>query len=187
MAWDRLGRSSRVSQQQIAQVGDILDIITVGRVTSVSYDEQSSPQGWNGLGTITYDEVTPNRFFPKKGQKAFPLDPNLKRYPLKNELVYILNLPGQGLNTNSVSYQQYYIATIGIWNHPHHNGFPEDPNNLPSEQQKDYDTTIAGSPRRVLDKGTEIDLGNTFVERSNIHPMLPYQGDVILEILRCVS
>lgn len=181
MSWDRLSRGPRVTQQQITEAGKAPGMFTVGRVTSISYDEQSSQQGWNGLGTITYDEVTPIRYFIKKGLRARPLDPNLKRYPLVNELVYILNLPGPGLNGNSTSYQQYYINTINIWNHPHHNGFPEDPNDLPPEQQKDYDTTVAGSPRRVLDEGTEINLGNTFIERPNIHPLLPFEGDVILE------
>ena len=181
MTWSKLGSGTNPSQQWIARVGDLVDLISVGRVTSVSYSEESSPQGWNGLGTITYDEVTPNRFFRKKGSSAKPLDPNIKKYPLVNELVYILNLPGPGLNTNSVSYQPYYINTISIWNHPHHNGFPENPNTLPPEQRKDYDTTIAGSPRRITDQSSDIFLGNTFKERPNIHPLLPFEGDVIVE------
>ena len=181
MSWSRLGSGVNPSQQTIAQVGDLAGLITVGRVTAISYDEQSSNQGWNGLGTISYDDVTPARFFRKKGGSARPLDPSIKKYPLVNELVYILNLPGPGLNTNSISYQPYYINTVSIWNHPHHNGFPENPDTLPSEQSKDYDTTIAGSPRRVLDGSTDIFLGNTFRERSNIHPLQPFEGDVILE------
>jgi hypothetical protein len=38
-----------------------------------------------------------------------------------------------------------------------------------------------GSVRRVTDQSTEIFLGRTFVERGNIHPLLPFEGDKILE------
>jgi hypothetical protein len=31
------------------------------------------------------------------------------------------------------------------------------------------------------DQSTEIFLGTTFKERSNIHPLLPFEGDVIQE------
>ena len=38
-----------------------------------------------------------------------------------------------------------------------------------------------GNHRRVTDQSTEINLGNTFIERSNIHPLLPFEGDTIYE------
>jgi hypothetical protein len=52
---------------------------------------------------------------------------------------------------------------------------------LPPSQQKDYIQTQIGNVRRVTDQSTEIDLGNTFIERSNIHPLLPFEGDIIYE------
>jgi hypothetical protein len=58
---------------------------------------------------------------------------------------------------------------------------PTAPNTLPPTQQKDYVQTEAGSIRRVTDQSTEIFLGKTFVERSNIHPILPFEGDIISE------
>lgn len=169
------------SQRLLQQTGDFLNIITVGRVTSIALNETDSIGGWNDIGVITYDEITSTTLLPKRNQVARPLDPSLKKYPLENELVYVINLPSTGLNTNNIAYTQYYVNTINLWNHPHHNGFPSDPATLPIEQQKDYDMTIAGSPRRVLDKGTDIVLGKTFEEKPNIHPLLPYEGDVIME------
>jgi hypothetical protein len=68
-----------------------------------------------------------------------------------------------------------------LWNHPHHNAYPENPNVAPPSQTKDYTQTQAGSVRRVTDQNTEIFLGQTFKERSNIHPLLPFEGDVIQE------
>lgn len=181
MSWNLIGKSTNVNNQQLlAGAADLLNIITVGRVTNVVYDD-TTQGGWNAIGTITYDEVTPNRLITKKGSSARPLDPSIKKYPLINELVYILNLPNSDLNQNAAAYQPYYINTIAIWNHPHHNAFPSNPNSLPPEQRKDYSTTIAGSPRRVVDGATDIFLGRTFEEKLDIHPLLPYEGDVILE------
>jgi len=73
------------------------------------------------------------------------------------------------------------MSVVGLWNHPHHNAFPQNSNILPPSQQKDYVETEAGSVRRVTDQSTEIFLGKTFVERGNIHPLLPFEGDRILE------
>jgi hypothetical protein len=73
------------------------------------------------------------------------------------------------------------MSVVGIWNHPHHNAFPQNSNTLPPSQQKDYIETEIGSVRRVTDQSTEIFLGRTFVERGNIHPLLPFEGDRILE------
>ena len=82
----------------------------------------------------------------------------------------------------------YYINMISLWNHPHHNAYPNPvtSNTLPESQQRDYKQTSAGSVRRVTDEETGIDLNSdinlsqaTFVERNNIHPLLPFAGDVI--------
>jgi hypothetical protein len=54
-------------------------------------------------------------------------------------------------------------------------------NTPPPSQQKDYTQTQVGSVRRVTDQSTEINLGKTFKERGNIHPLLPFEGDVICE------
>ncbi len=75
----------------------------------------------------------------------------------------------------------HMYLVVGLWNHPHHNAFPQNSNILPPSQQKDYVETEAGSVRRVTDQSTEIFLGRTFVERGNIHPLLPFEGDRILE------
>ena len=70
---------------------------------------------------------------------------------------------------------------IKIWNHPHHNALPPINSNIPPSQQKDYLQIEAGSVRRITDNSSEINLGNTFKERSNIHPLQPYEGDYIIE------
>jgi hypothetical protein len=135
---------------------------------------------WNGLGTIEYESVK-NPFSGNDRPTAKPLLGNNKGLPLVNEIVYIIPFPDTkiGIITSNVS--NYYINVIALWNHPHHNGYPKDPNQLPESQQVDYIQTQLGNVRRVTDQSTEIFLGNTFVERANIHPLLPFEGDIITE------
>jgi len=82
----------------------------------------------------------------------------------------------------------YYLNAISIWNHPHHNAYPNIFDGVDDEEQKqDYQAIEGGSVRRVEDESTEINLqgdnptGGTFIERTNIHPILPFVGDNIFE------
>jgi hypothetical protein len=136
---------------------------------------------WNGLGIIEYEIVnsptSPGGFLPV----AYPLSSNGKIFPLINEIVYVISFPSTGIGTSNAKTKDYYLNTISLWNHPHHNGYPINSSKLPPEQRKDYEQTQAGSVRRVTDQSTEIFLGKTFKERSNIHPLLPFEGDIIQE------
>jgi len=160
-------------------------LIVAGRIISIVLDE-THPRfkefgEWNGLGTIEFDLINsptpPNQLYPT----ARPIDPSIKNFPLINEIVYILALPNTNIGEFASTKTNYYINTVGIWNHPHHNAFPQNSNVLPPSQQKDYIQTELGSVRRVTDQSTEIFLGRTFVERGNIHPLLPFEGDKIIE------
>jgi hypothetical protein len=157
----------------------------VGRVISIVLDE-THPRWkelgeWNGLGTIEYvlvdQPVSPNQSYPT----AKPYDPSTRNLPLINEIVFISSFPNTDIGEFASSKTAYYMSVVGIWNHPHHNAFPQNSNILPPSQQKDYVETELGSVRRVTDQSTEVFLGRTFVERGNIHPLLPFEGDRIFE------
>lgn len=154
------------------------------RVVSIVLNE-SHPRflelgGWNGLGTIEYSSVVnPSTVGPFP--IAIPLSANSKKYPLVNEIVYLLSLPNKQIGEITSNSTLYYVDIVSIWNHPHHNAFPLNPNKLPNTQQRDYVETQVGAVRRITDQSTEIFLGNTFVERANIHPLLPFEGDTIHE------
>ena len=157
---------------------------TAVRVISIVLDDKhprfNELGGWNGLGTIEFQSVeNPQELviYPT----ARPIYPNVKNYPLKNEIVFLMSMPNTGIGSSTTSTQNYYISVISLWNHPHHNGYPLNSNSPPPSQQKDYQQTGDGSVRRVTDQSTEINLGKTFKERSNIHPILPFEGDVIHE------
>jgi hypothetical protein len=160
------------------------NLIIAVRVLSIVLDE-SHPRfnelgGWNALGTIEYELIT-NPTTTSPFPIAFPLNSNTKNYPLINETVYLISLPDTEIGETTASLKSYYINVISLWNHPHHNAYPANPNNPPPEQRKDYIETQAGSVRQITDQSTEINLGKTFIERPNIHPLLPFEGDFISE------
>jgi hypothetical protein len=160
------------------------NLIKAVRVLSIVLDE-THPRfkelgEWNGLGIIEYEDVInplPSPLLPT----SRPLTGNFKNLPLVNEIVYIIGLPNTEIESISSNTVEYYINIVSLWNHPHHNAFPTTPNALPPTQQKDYIQTEGGNVRRVTDQSTEIFLGKTFKERSNIHPLLPFEGDILYE------
>lgn len=158
------------------------------RVIDIILDDKNpnfKDQGaWDSIGTIQFrpvylpsNENNKNNFLFAK-----PFFSNIKHYPLKNEIVFILFLPNQNTeNTYDGAY--YYIDTVNIWSSIHHNALPDvtNPENYSEEQKRDYLSTSAGASRRVTDSSTDIKLGNTFKEKANIHSLLPYEGDTIIE------
>jgi hypothetical protein len=160
------------------------NLIRAVRVLSIVLDE-THPRfkelgEWNALGIIEYEDVI-NPLPSPSLQTARPLTGNFKNLPLINEIVYLIGLPNTDIASISSNSTEYYINIVSLWNHPHHNAFPTSPNSLPPTQQKDYIQTQAGNVRRVTDQSTEIFLGKTFIERSNIHPLLPFEGDMLYE------
>lgn len=138
---------------------------------------------WNGIGTI-FIESTKNPLFSDQIPliPAFPVFPNIKQYPLINELVPIIYLTDTDVTSNTTSVSAYYLPPINVWNSQIHNAIPST-NILPDSQKQDYQQVEAGSVRRITDQSTEINLGQTFSENNvtNTHPLLPYEGDIIYE------
>jgi hypothetical protein len=135
---------------------------------------------WNGIGTIFYNSVTDPTTQNNTGNQARPAFSNIKQFPLINEIVYLFSLPLPNSQEEYDSQGNYYFTPINIWNSQHHNAIPNGLV-LNAEQAPDYQQTQAGNVRRVQDDGTEIFLGNTFVEEPDIHPLLPFEGDLIYE------
>ena len=179
-------QSTLNSNKEIFRLNNNLNLgkLMAVRVMSIVLDE-THPRfeelgGWNALGIIEYESVE-KPFSGNARPVAKPLLGNNKSLPLVNEIVYIIPLPDTKIGIITSNVFSYYINVIALWNHPHHNGYPKNPNQLPESQQVDYQQTQLGNIRRVTDQSTEIYLGNTFVERSNIHPLLPFEGDIITE------
>ena len=134
---------------------------------------------WASIGLIFVEDVVQPT--TKDSIKVvYPIFPNLKLYPLLNEIVLVLSLPSTEVEENVNSSRLYYFPPTNIWGSQHHNAIPGFSTLSPS-QQKDYQQTEVGSVRRVTDGGTEIKLGDTFKEQLNINPLQPFEGDHILE------
>lgn len=179
-----LSKASNTITNTLTALG-VQGIIIEARVASIVLDD-THPRfnelgQWNAVGIIEYTSITipsePQTILPT----ARPAFGNTKNFPLKNELVYLIQLPNTDIGEDTNSKELYYLTPINIWNHPHHNAYPPDTENLPQEQQKDFAQIEAGSVRRITDGSSEIDLGNTFIEKADIHPLQPYEGDIIHE------
>jgi hypothetical protein len=138
---------------------------------------------WSGIGSILFSKVTQNNRGFNNRTVAKPLFPNIKNYPLINEIVYIITLPSSNIQANNTDVEYYYFQSINVWNSNHHNAIPNSLTNkaIPPSQQLDYQQTEGGTVRRVTDGGTEINLGNTFIERNNIKNLQAFEGDIIHE------
>jgi hypothetical protein len=144
--------------------------------------------GWNGIGTIEFEPININEAGDTINPIALPLIPYLKNYPLVNEIVLLFRLTSRDIFQVNNSTSFYYLNSLSLWNHPHHNAYPNviHTTQIPESQQKDYQSIEGGSVRRVTDNSTEINLnspkiGGTFIEKNNIHPLLPFAGDIIVE------
>ena len=161
-----------------------------GRVKDIILDENHPRFNdfgqWNGLGTIIVEIFDKSNPGIEKVAKSY--SPQSKSLPIINEVVQLFLLP---IPTDALTLREeyYYLPSYNVWNSPHHNALPNPRNsNLPPSQQLDYQQIEGGLVRRVTDGSTEIDLNspsnpsqNTFIEKSNIHPLLPFAGDVMYE------
>jgi len=143
---------------------------------------------WNGIGTIEFEKTDePNSSFNRNN--ALPLLPHLASYPLVNEIVLIFSLPNREQSKSlNQPVQYYYLNSINIWNHPHHNALPNPLLNIEEsspQEDVDYEQMENGVSRKNSSKPFELNLnppsGGNFVEKSNIHPLLPFIGDNIFE------
>ena len=164
------------------------------RVVDIILNEKSIPilfknfGEYSTIGTIIFDlpefpqpDIT--KIDIKTVKLAKPIFSNIKHYPLKNEIVYIIELPSTNINNNPEDTDYYYFPPINLWSSNHHNALPNEAfsNLTPDSQKKDYQQVEGGSIRKITDGSTEIDLGKTFKEKLNIQPLQPYEGDIIYE------
>lgn len=162
-----------------------------GRVVDVIMDEnhpQFSRNGnWNGLGTI-FVAIISSTNPAGETKSAKPYFPQIKNYPLKNELVQLFSLPVPTVGSDNFKKEYYYLPSYNIWNTPHYNALPIRRDTIPNSQTSNYQQVESGIPNVVDDSPNPVNLidtvnssQNTFIERSNIHPLLPYMGDIIYE------
>ena len=104
-------------------------------------------------------------------------------------MVLIFKLPGNNINKAGSNEIFYYINSINLWNTPHHNAFPNVATLSKSGgNQQSYTQSEEGNPGINSNELNQINLNSpvnlsqkTFIERNNIHPLLPFVGDNIYQ------
>lgn len=135
-----------------------------GRVVDVVLDESSAY--WDEFGRsqaingIKYRPL--GKAFSEDEDAVLPFaycaNPQLISIPLKNEIVIIVSLPSENRAANSLQTKSYWFSVVNIWNHPHHNAYPD-----------------------TLQSGTgKADLGEEFVEVNTVAPLQIYPGDTLI-------
>ena len=176
-------------------LGSLKEKVITARVIDISLNSNSSiwrdTGGWQGIGSIQFQTVdsatSKDTISSSQLNIAKPLYPYLKNYPLVNEIVLLIKLPNKdSVNSMSGATTYYYFTPLSIWNHPESNAYPNPLINPASDSQSsDYIQIEAGNTRKVNDESTPLDLngasGGTFIENGNIHPILPFAGDNIIE------
>ena len=184
---------SSTSGEYQGQITDLKSQIVAARVTDIVLDENHPKWDivgeWNGIGAIFYEFVNQSATGTATNY-ALPYDAQSKTYPLVNEIVLLFSLPDSSMGRSTDSKSYFYLKPLGIWNHPHHDAYPN-PTTYGRKQFRDYEATDNGVVvRQVKDNENfdDIDLNspinpsqNTFVEKVDIHPLMPFMGDSLLE------
>ena len=137
-----------------SQVGKVFGVVLNENTPSREQFERVG--GWSGVGAVLYKNYDTSK---TQGEVvdlnqcdiALPLDPNLKNYPLIGETILLVDGPSYQSQFSNAAGRKYYTGTINVWNNP--------------QQNAPYSTT----------------LGKTFVENSDIRPLLPFEGDYIIQ------
>ena len=164
----------------------------VGRVTDIILNE-NHPEfvnfgAFNGIGTIFFEIVDSSNSGTQKSAK--PAYPGFKSFPIIGELVLCFSAAVPVIdNTLSNKKEYYYTNTLNLWNSPHHNISPSPRVNIISSLDNiTYQQSEAGLTKNPSIIENTLDLNspsnptqNIFLERSNIHPLMPFLGDIIYE------
>lgn len=134
------------------------------RVVDIILDESHPEYDKYGkdfcIGAIKYspidrilDESSPENF-----PIAYPLDPSLRKLPLKNEIVLLISGPSRNISTSrATELAHYYTDIVSLWN-----------------------TNINPAPS-LNSSDNELDFGYEYTENSTGVPLHPFNGDVILQ------
>ncbi len=185
------GRDNQSATQQ--QINALASNMISARVTDIILDDQhpkfETYGQWSSIGTIFFEAVEGSPSISSEIPNiASPLLPYLKNYPVVNELVLLVLAPNSSVNLNANTKKYFYINPIAIWNNQHLNAYPNlqaSPQIQPS-QRKSYQAIEEGQTRKSSDEEVDYSynsplVGGTFEERPNIHPLLAFAGDIIIE------
>jgi len=189
----QLNSQNSIGSKIPSQIEEINQKFIYARVVDIILNDEHPKfkelGGWSSIGTIFYLNIEISNNNLDTAPTAKPLLPNLKNYPLVNEFILLFKLPNNGIffnQSNDTSY--FYLNPISIWSNPHLNAYPniEIKSTTQPSEIKSYQAIEQGQTRKSSSEEIEYSynsplVGGTFIERSNIHPLLAFAGDIITE------
>jgi hypothetical protein len=168
------GNSSKASNEEF-----------IVRVTDINLDPST---GFTRIGVINGERVNSKGILTGKIYSDIrPADPYKKSFPLVNEYVRVKYV----IAPNTVGGQFVYEGPISLYGAVSPNVNPNPTplvNPIPVSQKLNYSQVESGGYNIQNNNLVSLDFNSisnpgqaTFVERSNIHPLLPYAGDIIYE------
>jgi hypothetical protein len=161
------------------------------RVTDIIMDEnhprvKSGEFKWPScMGLVICVGTSPINF--GKELTALPLNTNSKNFPVVNEYVDIT----RGTIPNSNGTQYFYDKPIALYGSTATNGnfFPSTTQTVtPPSQNLDYTqvgngavNVISNQPQQIQTSSPDNPSQATFTEKSDIHPLMPFEGDILRE------
>jgi hypothetical protein len=155
------------------------------RVLSVNLEPN---QSLTSIGTITGEKISTNFVNPSNNIFANikPKNPYIKIFPLVNEIVKVESAPSPNGNTR----QLIYDYPISLYGSTSLNINPKPPLsvNLNTISKKSDYTQVENGAYNVINNNSappsytpNVLVPSTFKEKGNIHPLLPFSGDIIYE------
>ena len=181
-----LGNKSSTPNVPSSQGGKFL-VRVIDIILDENHPKYNQNAGLNQIGQITGESVSPDNTVKPKVYIASPASSNLKNLPLVNEYVYVYKIVGP----NSKGGQWVYDPPLSLYRglSPNSNPFPSPTyNSNPPSQNVNYSQIEAGAVNITDNQPQNINLNSidnpsqaTFVEKGNIHPLMPFAGDIIYE------
>src|SRR6056300_1073406 len=112
--------------------------------------------------------------------EVFPIDTNIKRVPILGEQIIVLNSKTADSNSKSAQKRKYYSHIIPVQSNVHNNSLPTANSTNSTTSGGDYGDTSAGNPNSSGGE-SDADLGDGFVERTDVGSLQPFLGDVLIE------
>jgi len=135
------------------QIGKVFGVVTTENTPTKELFEKAG--GWNGIGTIFYVDYDASKNIDNVDlntcKKAKPFHASIQNYPLKGELVYLVDGPAAVSQIDNTSGQKYYTGTINLWNN------------------------------NQINSPTDTNPGRTFNENSDIRRLISFEGDRIYQ------
>ena len=112
--------------------------------------------------------------------EVFPLDTNIKRIPLVGEQVIVLVSQSPEGASHKIANKRYYIGPTATQKNVHNNALPKATIGKSVNIGCDYSDTSAGNPN-TSGGSSDVDLGDGFVERTDVGSLQPFLGDILIE------